>query len=423
MLHGLGFLSALSWALLGWLNRPGHPPNLPSYYILITLCWISLGAAIWRLKRSPAPARHGVLPVLLWASVFRVIGFCSEPVMEDDYYRYLWDGRQLALTGNPYQTSPQDHFSDSRLDTHFEDILSHINYPHLRTIYAPVLQYVFGAAYIIKPGELWALKLLLLGADLGVAWLLYRGGGGQALTWYAWCPLLIQETSFTCHPDLIGVLFMLAAWRLRTSSRGWLCPVLLGLSIGCKITGIVITPFLLKGRPAKDWGLTVLTIGLVYFPFWIQGSGADWESLVVFAREWEFNSGGFAVLRWLLSHELAAPAALLATLPPLAWLWFRHLPGQALRGDWIYGWFFLWSAVVQPWYLLWMLPWVALYPTWAGVTALASVSLSYITPLHLGESTADLFGHPAWVRPLEYGAVGVALLAQAWRRRANSNVS
>lgn len=413
----------MGWAWLGWLNRPGHPLNLPAYYLLIAFCWMSLGAAIWCLKRSSSASQHALLAVLLWAAVFRLIGFWSEPVMEDDYYRYLWDGRQLALTGNPYLTSPQDHFSDARLDPRFEDILSHINYPHLRTIYAPVLQYVFGAAYYLKPGELWALKLILLAVDVGVAWLLFRGGGIQALLWYAWCPLLIQETSFTCHPDLIGVLFMLGAWRLRNSPKPWLCPVLLGLSIGCKITGLLITPFLLKGRPAKQWILTALTVAAVYLPFWMQGSGADWESLMVFAREWEFNSGGFAVLRWLLGHEVAAPAALLVTLAPLAWLWFHRLPSQPVRGDWIYGWFFLWSAVVQPWYLLWMLPWVALNPTWSGLTALVAVSLSYITPLHLGESTADLFAHPGWVRPLEYGAVAIAAMVQAWQQRVNRGVS
>jgi hypothetical protein len=67
--------------------------------------------------------------------------------------------------------------------------------------------------------------------------------------------------------------------------------------------------------------------------------------------------------------------------------------------------------VVNPWYLLWLLPFVALRPSAAGITALIAVSLAYAHGLNLGEESLGAYEHPAWVRPMEIIAV---LLALGW---------
>jgi hypothetical protein len=153
----------------------------------------------------------------------------------------------------------------------------------------------------------------------------------------------------------------------------------------------------------------------------VQGSAADWAGLAVFLRDWEFNSSLFALARgWL--GEPVGRAAMLA-LFAFAWLFlFRRWPGTAgvtwPRGDILFGAFLLCSATVNPWYLLWLLPFVAKFPTAAGFTAMAAVSLSYATFGHLGTPGA-LWEHPGWVRPVEYGLVALALAASgAWRARS-----
>lgn len=80
----------------------------------------------------------------------------------------------------------------------------------------------------------------------------------------------------------------------------------------------------------------------------------------------------------------------------------------------VFGAFFLLSAVVNPWYLLWLLPFVAKNPTATGVTALVAVSLSYAHGLHLPDSNLAPYQVAAWVRPAEIGAV---LLAALWDNR------
>lgn len=94
--------------------------------------------------------------------------------------------------------------------------------------------------------------------------------------------------------------------------------------------------------------------------------------------------------------------------------WFlrlRQTGGQWPRGDWLYGGFFLLSPVVNPWYLLWMLPFTALRPAAWSLAALALVSTSYLCGLHAGAAALGPYEHPAWLRPLEYGGIALAGLA------------
>ena len=98
--------------------------------------------------------------------------------------------------------------------------------------------------------------------------------------------------------------------------------------------------------------------------------------------------------------------------------WHLNHTETVPRGDWVFGVFFLLSAVVNPWYLLWLLPFVAIFPSIPGVTALVVVTLSYMHGLNLPGTNLGPYEHPNWVRLVEIAAVGIAALVQVyWRRR------
>ncbi len=82
--------------------------------------------------------------------------------------------------------------------------------------------------------------------------------------------------------------------------------------------------------------------------------------------------------------------------------------------DLLYGCLFLFAPVVNPWYLLWLLPFVCAHPSAWGVAALASISLSYSHGLFLQLPELVPYQHPGWVRPAEIGVVGLAWLASQW---------
>jgi hypothetical protein len=203
--------------------------------------------------------------------------------------------------------------------------------------------------------------------------------------------------------------------------------------VAAKVFALPLVPFLLR-RNWRAWGVFAATVAALYAPFCLQGSSADLAGLRAMAGEWEFNSSIYAgVAHWLGSagaHWLGSAGARWLCLGVFAIFWSGLLlrwdrlapageTGTPLNwppGDLIFGGLFLLSPTVNAWYLVWLLPFVATRMSAAGVTALAVVTLSYVTSGNLGLPGAGLFEHPAWVRPVEFGCIGAALAADLWRK-------
>lgn len=151
----------------------------------------------------------------------------------------------------------------------------------------------------------------------------------------------------------------------------------------------------------------------LYTPFALSG-GTDLESLLVFAREWEFNAAVFGLV------TLAVPAfeARLVLGIVYAGFWgyyylrYRRNETRGIpRGDWLYGALLVVSPVINPWYLLWLLPFATVFPSAWAWTASVAVLLSYMTGLNMNDYNLQAYQQPTWVRLAEFGAI---LLALAW---------
>jgi len=427
-----GALSACAYVLLLVLSRSKQDVHIAAFLGIMFTAWALLGLAC--TGKAPIPATR----IWLWAIVFRIIGFFGQPVLEDDWYRYLWDGAVFATTGNPYDQPPGMFFGDPDVPPRLQPILDGINHPDVPTIYGPVCQVVFLISYWIAPGKLWPLKLMFIGADLVALGLLasmvknivarlftYQRAAPGLLGWivsnrllllYAWCPLLIKEVSFTAHPDILGIAFLIAA---LTVGRPRSVAIFCALAVGTKILAGLIAVLLLMRLPKRNW----LTFGAVlaglYFPFLVQGSFGDWAALRQFVGSWEFNSTLYGVMAiWMgtTAAKVICAALFLIFYVLYSWKWLRladphsapRLCEALPRGDWVFGVFFLLSAVVNPWYLLWMLPFVAIFPTAAGITALVVISVAYAHGLNLPGSNLGPYDHPTWVRVVEVVTIFVA---------------
>jgi hypothetical protein len=438
-MHGLGALAASGWVVLAVASHYLERPIFVYLYVMAGE-WLFFLAA-WRLSARIESGRL-LAPIAVWSVVFLAFGFVARPVMEDDYFRYLWDGRQLATAGNPYAAPPATSFERADVPERFQQILDQINYPHVPTIYAPVCQFAFALSYGIAPGQLWPWKLMLvlvelalLGTVVVIARRVTNPPGGaetpearrviQAALVVGWCPLAVFETGFNAHPDVLGIALLSAAWRCRLRDRELACGLCCGLAAASKIFALPIVPFLLW-RSRKGWMGFAAALACAYAPFWLQGSAADFAGLVALASEWEFNSSIYALARVTLGASAAKVGC--AALFAAAWLWLwrrntkRGVSGlnQSISppGLEVFGAFFLVSATVNSWYLLWLVPFVAVRPALTAFGAMALVSLSYATGLNLGDAGLDNFQHPAWVRWVEYGGVALLGAAEWWRRRS-----
>ena len=361
--------------------------------------------------------------VILWAVVFRAIGIYGAPVLEDDYFRYLLDGCVFVTSGTPFGVSPASLFFENNLPAECQILLSRVNNPHLPTIYGPVLQYVFAALHLIAPVNIRALQATLSLFDLGLILLLCRCAPARYVLLYAWCPLVVKEIAFTAHPDIIGIALLMAAFHLRkldTPGTITTAVVLAAMACATKVFAVLLLPFLLWRLALRYWLLCAAVVALLYLPFLLQGA-TDLAVLGVFLQHWQFNAGVFALASGFFGDGSAR--AVCFALFGAWWLfyfvsWAKKTPDThtiEIRGEWIFGVFLLLSPVLNPWYVIWLLPFAVIRPqTWPWTLAMV-VPLSYLTGLNYAASGLDAYQILPWAYHAQIIVVALAL-AVDWRR-------
>jgi hypothetical protein len=361
---------------------------------------VSNGSALQQLAAVLLAAGLGAVAVLwvawdrrfgLWrwhwifglALLLRLLAIQSYPLLEDDHYRYLWDGMRTATALDPYRLPPAAFFGDSTLAPVWQNVLSGINHPDVPTLYGPVLQMLFALAYVIAPADVGAIKFILLALDMTMLGLLARFGAGRpAVLILAIHPLVLKEAMASAHPDgIVALLLLLSclAWQRRHPT--WM-GALLALAVCTKVAALVVLPLMLlrpmepKQSPASAqaaaWGGWVLsalagfgvTLVALYAPFAGRG-GSELAGLSTFADQWRFNPLLYSLIAAVTPAQAARPVTavvLMMMLSGIAWHWrltAQRSPQPKLPTpppmDQALLWLLLLSPVVNAWYWLWLL--------------------------------------------------------------------
>ncbi len=411
-----GLVSWLAYLFLAQQSQSYADATLSDLYITsaVSFCMSACTLLYYERKGLVIPLAGLMFSALL----FRLTGLYAFPVLEDDFYRYLWDGYQFVERGSPYAFAPSYFFTDASVTAHFQDILDNINYPDIATVYGPTNQYLFALSYLIAPGEIWPLQLCMIGVDMGIILILSQIAKRNYLVLYAWSPLVIKEFAFTAHPDVLGVFFVFFAMLLINKKQLYLGAIMLALALGSKVFAIILIPFLLRFH-IRAWLVFLSTTVLIALPF---GLRAAWlpEGLSAMAGEWLFNAPIYTALQPLISVHTLKPIllSLFSMVWFIYWLYWvkRHDTVFKLRGDYIFLVFFLCIPAFNPWYLIWLLPFAVISPTpWAwGLSA--AVLLSYISGINLSNGQLGLYQQPHWALCLEFIPVLMLILWRPWLR-------
>lgn len=433
-IHIAGFLSSLLYIGVGLSHDVFFSLSPGIFIILMTaLSFISIILFYFLTELNSNNNKVNgntkfIFYIVLWAVVFRIIGLCFDPIFEDDFYRYLWDGFQFSEYKTPYGVAPSDFFSDGTIPTSMQSILDEINYPDVATIYGPIFQYSFLLSYKTLPANVFALQLLYSLVDIALILVLSRLCKPQALVLYAWCPLVVKEIAFTAHPDGLAVFLLMVTFLALVRGKALYAVIFLALSFCAKIFAILFVPLVLIRVHPKYWLIFTGLVAGIYAPF-LLSSSADIAVLFTFASGWQFNGSVQAILQALLHTTLPNYASQLTSLicallfigfyAVYSWSFFKDKSQLIPRGDWVLGVFFLLAPVLNAWYLIWLLPFAAIFPSrWAWVASV-SILFSYITGYTTGNPELDLYQQPVWARLVEYGAVMIAL---CFDRKALSRV-
>jgi len=390
---------------------------------LMTSAALSLAWCVWCKTRALAPTATQVIG---WAFALRLLTLWSTPYFEDDYFRYLWDGYRTLTDGNPYTFAPSHFFSadTATIPPKIAAALSALNNPDIATIYGPALQWLFALTATIAPGELWPIRVLWLTVDMALVCVLVQHVGTTRAMLYAMCPLVLHEIGVAMHPDgLIGALIFFAFVAIK-KERAMMAAVFIGCAAAMKIHALLALPFLLIGLPKRSFitaARAMTACAVTYLFFWLPFLFADgaftqsWHAFATFARDWQFNAIGFAFIQALAKPAMAriACALLLLMLWMLIarWAW-RHPQSIASALVTVLGVLLFFSPVINPWYLLWLLPlatvtspralWIS---PWVASIALP---LSYASEFNMNVSSVP-YMLPVSVILLESGLIVAAL--------------
>jgi alpha-1,6-mannosyltransferase len=389
-----------------------YPVDNKVYFYLASVLLASAGLGIAFYHRKKIDART----VLAMAVFFHVVGLLGQPLLEDDHYRYLWDGYRFVEAGTPYGVAPETFFNRSDVPESMHAVLNGINYPEVPTIYAPVLQFVFAAGYWIAPAEFWPIKLILSLANLSLIALLLRIVSPRQVLLYAWNPLVFKEVALTGHPDALIALPLLLAWQWRGIGGPWLKGALYGIALAIKISILPTMAWLLwRGR---YWAIVVaaFTIFVSYLPF--AGNASDLAGFAVFARDWQFNAAVYQWLSAIVHPQSAKWICMLLAAVLMFWIQWRERDSD-LFPPWhrVFGVLLLFSPVINPWYLLWLLPFAVFSrDVWPWVASF-SISLSYLTGLNTGREDVQAFEVLPVAQCLQWGLIVLAVLFDFYKRK------
>lgn len=413
-----GMASLVSWWQIRQLGDPRlHLGAFYAWFAFLALVYLGmLGLAAWAQRQGMTAAKTlpALIAVLLTAGLSRLLVLSTAPTLSDDIYRYRWDGRVQEAGIDPYRYAPNDPALEALRDPSY----THINFPHLRTIYPPLTELAFRVGARLG-GTLTAHKAVFVGAELltVISLLVILVRRGRSPLWvaaYACHPLVILEVAGSGHNDALGIGLLwtgLAAWEAREWAGYTLAWSLAFLS---KFASIILVPWWWWRRGERTWLGAFLVMALLPLMMHPSALSALFDSLSKMTGRVESNASIFLGLLWLFGASAAARLSTLVLWGGFLLWWSRREadPVRYLAGG--YAAAALLSPAMHPWYLLWLIPAFCFWrPAWLLAWS-GTVVLAYaVWPGYL---RTGMWALPLWARTVEYAPVMVlgVLEAQRW---------
>lgn len=364
-------------------------------------------SVLFHFGRVGVSALFGIFALGLIA---RLLLIMSEPVLEDDYQRYLWDGGVLASGVSPYRYSPQQVL-DGRVPRRLHElslqslpITDRINHPELRTIYPIGAEAFFALAHKGAPWSLpgWRGVILIAEVVSFIVLTLILKQLGRSFYWvslYWWNPLVIKELINSAHMEGVLVPFILGGLYFCLRGAYVRSGALFSLAASIKLWPALLLPIVwwqLTKRPlwlVISFFIALLTGVLIIYPFVVSGLNES-SGLVAYGLNWKTNSAFYPAFEGIVTFftSLLGGGSLLSAMIArgmigcflivmVLWLTVRPASDQRQvvhRLVFIAFAVFLFSPAQFPWYFVWIAPLLAIYPLWGFLVLVPLMALYYL---------------------------------------------
>jgi hypothetical protein len=364
----------------------------------------------------------------------RLVLFVNLPVLSDDFYRFIWDGRLLHEGIDPFSMLPSDVVRRNipGLDQH---LFSLLNSPEYFSIYPPLNQLLFYLAATAKSllTSVNVLRSILLLCEIATFFLLKRIVGdprSKALAMYFLNPLLILEGIGNLHFEVLVVFFLALAFYFLKRSKLAMAGMGMGLATATKLLPIIYLPYLFL-RFAWKRGILITTIAMLtalasFAPFLLNW---DTDGLVnsvgLYFNKFEFNASIYFLAReigyWKTGYNQIAQigpflsvVSLLSIITVSIWAGYRKL--SISEGFlWILTIYLLFATTVHPWYILPLTLFGVLSGYYFPIVWSGAILITYA-----GYTTSGYQLSIIWVL-IEYFLVIGTMILEIWRKHAANN--
>lgn len=331
-------------------------------------CFISLS--------SGEADRRTLFGLFAMAALMHSVLIFSRPTLTDDVYRYVWDGRVQAHGISPYRYPPN---SPELFYLRDSDIYPSINRKPAVTVYPPAAEASFFLLWRIWPDNVhWFQAAMaaggLLAGTLLMGLLKDLGYSHTHALVFIWSPLLVFETAHAAHVDGLVLPFLVGAWWARVRNRDALTGFLLGVATAMKLYPALLLPFLWRPQHPKGRLSMPLTfagaITIFYVPYLLTAETSVLGYLPLYFKE-TFNISPFVstLNHFLDAIHLNIPYRLVGLsigtiLVAAIWCVLHPAPDAETtlrRCIWPIGIVTLFSQDLFAWYLLWLLPLIAIF--------------------------------------------------------------
>jgi alpha-1,6-mannosyltransferase len=380
----------------------------------------------------------------IYASLlFRLCFLFATPLLSDDFYRFIWDGRLLAAGVHPFAELPRYYIENNSSIPGIDlALFNKLNSPDYFTIYPPVNQFVFWVAAKLSLNSIFAsvviMRLFILGGDIGSIWLLkkildhYQLPSKNILL-YALNPLVIIELTGNLHFEALLIFFLLLSYWLLIKGRLISSAINFSLAICCKLIPVIFLPLLINRLGWRKSFIYYLVVGtstlILFLPLlnteiisgFNQSIGYYFKkfefnaSIYYLVREWGFWKYGYNIIQtvgWKLAIYCTVTILLYTVWDVIQNSKFKiqkSLIGSFTIALTIY---FAFSTTVHPWYITTLVVFSALTNyrfaiLWSGLIFLTYVGYS-----------ANLFSENLYVVVIEYILVFLYLTYELiWKRK------
>ncbi len=329
---------------------------------LVVVALSGCGVLVWIWWRQGKGI--ALFDVLFFAIAFRLALVWLPPSLSDDAYRYVWDGLVQAQHVNPYEFKPE---AAELALLHGELPYERLNSKSFYSVYPPLSQYVFAFGSLFY-GQGWmashfAIKGILVLAELVALLILARLVSARSLMLYAWNPLVLLETAGQGHTESLLLLLLIAVICASRAGKGAWASIALAGATWVKLFPVALFPFLWRRFGWNAVWPGALALGFIGIPFAAPYMLAHVrESLDLYARFFEFNAGLYYTIKqvfyWFTGADYSKQIG-----PVLRWCFLMGLPALYALDYWRrwslekaffvgIGLYLVLSTTVHPWYLL-----------------------------------------------------------------------